>query len=55
MDYKERLVALLNEMRENGHIDMIPSVIAQSVKECDAYCKDESFLDYYVISAFYAK
>lgn len=55
MDYKERFVALLNEMRENKHAGLIPSMIAEGVKECDAYNKDESFLDYYVISAFYAK
>jgi len=55
MDYKERFVALLNEMRENGHAGMIPSMIAEGVKECETYSKDDSFLDYWVINAFYAK
>ena len=55
MDYKERFIALLNEMRENGHAGLIPPMIAEGVKECDSYCKDDAFLDYWVIQAFYAK
>ena len=52
---KERFVALLNEMRNDNNAGLIPSMIAEGVKECDAYCKDEAFLDYWVINAFYAK
>lgn len=55
MDYKERFVALLNEMRNDNNAGLIPSMIAEGVKECDAYSNEEPFLDYWVINAFYAK
>ncbi len=55
MDYKERFIKLLNEMKANGHAGMIPCMIAEGVKECDAYSDGDSFLDYWVINAFYAK
>ena len=53
MNYKERFVALLNEMRDDGNAGLIPCMIAEGIKECDAYSKDDSFLDYWVINALY--
>ena len=33
MDYKERFVALLNEMRNDNNAGLIPSMIAEGVKD----------------------
>ena len=55
MDYKNRFISLLNEMRKDGNAGMIPSMIAEGVKGCDAYNDGDGFLDYWVINAFYVK
>jgi len=55
MDYKERFIALLNEMHANQQAGLIPCMIAEGVKECNAYNEGDGFLDYWVINAFYAK
>ena len=54
MDYKEKMIALLNEMNADKNAGLIPTVIAEAVKECDA-AKEQPFLDYYVACAFYGK
>ncbi len=53
-DWKDRMVALLNEMHEAKCAGVIPMVIAEAVKECDA-AKEHPYLDYYVACAFYGK
>ena len=47
MDYKEKMIALLNEMNADKNAGLIPMVIAEAVKECDAI-KEQPYLDYYV-------
>ena len=42
-------------MHKDRNAGMIPSMIAEGVKECDAYNDGDGFLDYWVINAFYAK
>ena len=52
MDYKAKMVELLNQMHEDKMTGCIPMVIAEAVKDCDAI-KEQPYLDYYVASAFY--
>ena len=54
LDYKQRFIALLNEMSKNEMGGLIPCMIAEGIKECDAYTK-EPHLDYYVADAIYKK
>lgn len=54
MDYKERMIALLNEMHRDKNAGLIPMVIAEAVKDCEAI-KEQPYLDYYVACAFYGK
>ena len=54
MQYKEKMIALLNEMNADRNAGLIPLVIAEAVKECDAI-KEQSYLDYYVAYAIYEK
>ena len=35
MDYKERFISLLNEMYADQMLGLIPSMIAEGLKECD--------------------
>lgn len=35
MDYKERFISLLNEMHSDKMAGLIPSMIAEGLKECD--------------------
>lgn len=51
-DYKERMIALLNEMHQDKMAGCIPMVIAEAVRECEA-AKEQPYLDYYVAQSFY--
>ena len=52
MDYKEKMVELLNQMHRDKMAGCIPMVIAEAVKDCEAI-KEQPYLDYYVACAFY--
>ena len=54
-DYKQRFVALLNEMYADKRAGLIPCMIAEGLKECDAYCKEQPNIDYYVMEAISKK
>lgn len=54
MNYKKKMIALLNEMHADKNAGLIPMVIAEAVKECDTI-KEQPYLDYYVARAFYGK
>jgi len=40
MDYKERFIALMNEMHRAGMGGCISMVIGEGLRECEAYSKD---------------
>lgn len=40
MDYKERFIALMDEMFQAGMAGCIPMVIGEGLRECEAYSKD---------------
>lgn len=48
MNYKERFIALLNEMIADKNAGMIPMMISEGLKECNDKNKDS--LLYYTIS-----
>lgn len=53
MDYKERFIALLDEMDRDGMGGLIPIMIGEGLRECEAWSKGDGFLDYYTVNAIY--
>lgn len=51
-DYKERFIALLDEMNQDGNGGLIPVMIGEGLRECEAWSKD-GYLDYYTVKAIY--
>ena len=51
-DYKERFIALLDEMEKDGNGGLIPAMIGEGLRECEAWSK-EGYLDYYTVKAIY--
>ena len=49
MDYKERFIALMNEMYQAGMAGCIPMVIGEGLRECEAYSKGDGHIGYWVI------
>ena len=52
MNYKEKFIALLNEMYEDKNAGLIPLMIAEGIRECNAI-EEHPYLDYYTCSALY--
>ena len=57
MDYKERFIALINEMHDNKHGGLIPMVIAEGLRESKAYNAEDPHgsIIYWTISHLYKK
>lgn len=53
MDYKDRFVALLDEMHRDGMGGLIPAMIGEGLRECEAWSEGDGFLDYHVVNAIY--
>lgn len=48
MDYKERFIALMDEMYQAGMAGCIPMVIGEGLRESQAYSKGDGHIGYWV-------
>ena len=49
MDYKERFIALINEMVRDNNTGLIPMVIGEGLRESDAYSDERPNIGYWVM------